>query len=516
MSKYYSTIIIFFILIIISLMSCSNINNPEKKTDSPGFSHENGIYGHSINLKITANNNSKIYYTLDGTTPTENSPKYIYPIQLTNNGQERTIKAIAVKNEFLPSDVAIANYRIVPSGTEDTINWNKKFDNFQPAAITTDNQNNVYVAGNGWNLVPGSNDTKMDWSIKKFDKEGNEDQLKWNKIFGYNNSNDYVKAIALDSQNNVYIAGIGENLKFNFSYSDWWIIKLDENGNKLWEKVIDGNKKDDYINAISIDLNDNIYVVGSGDFLKDDLSYADWWIIKFNKDGNILWEKVFDGNHGCDYANSVAIDSNNNVFVTGIGENLTTSHSCSDWWIKKFDKHGNEDTDKWNKKINSPGNNSDFANDIVIDTKNNIYIIGGGTNIHNEESGGDRWVKKFDKNGIELNSENIIDYNGALEDDFSIAGILDKKDNLYMLSTGYKIINDEYTHDWWIEKSNHLACLDKIYMKEKTTNISNNRSSSAGNIALDQYNNIYIIGNYSDKIDIDKWETKWWIKKFYN
>ena len=56
---------------------------------------------------ITAEYGATIHYTTDGTTPTASSPTYSAPVQLTN---PQTIKAIAVKDGFITSEVAIADF----------------------------------------------------------------------------------------------------------------------------------------------------------------------------------------------------------------------------------------------------------------------------------------------------------------------------------------------------------------------------------------------------------------------
>ena len=66
---------------------------------------ENGVL---LSL-ATASENAKIYYTLDGTTPTANSFEYSTALEITEN---TTIKAIAVKNGIEPSPISIATVTI--------------------------------------------------------------------------------------------------------------------------------------------------------------------------------------------------------------------------------------------------------------------------------------------------------------------------------------------------------------------------------------------------------------------
>ena len=81
--------VLFLPILLISLASCK-----EKGTDSLTsyddvegivFSHETGFYDSSFSLSLTANKDSKIYYTLDSSIPDENSNLYTGPITISDN-----------------------------------------------------------------------------------------------------------------------------------------------------------------------------------------------------------------------------------------------------------------------------------------------------------------------------------------------------------------------------------------------------------------------------------------------
>ena len=75
---------------------------------TPTFDPPAGVYGHAISVTIsTTTPGANIYYTLDGSTPTQTSTQYSSPIPLNTN---TTIKAIAYADGFDPSYLATAAY----------------------------------------------------------------------------------------------------------------------------------------------------------------------------------------------------------------------------------------------------------------------------------------------------------------------------------------------------------------------------------------------------------------------
>ncbi|WP_196426476.1 chitobiase/beta-hexosaminidase C-terminal domain-containing protein [Paenibacillus campinasensis] len=68
------------------------------------------LAGTTVTLS-TYTNDAMIYYTTDGSTPTSSSIEYTAPIEVTT---EMTIKAIAVKNGMLDSEVLEEHYTILP------------------------------------------------------------------------------------------------------------------------------------------------------------------------------------------------------------------------------------------------------------------------------------------------------------------------------------------------------------------------------------------------------------------
>jgi hypothetical protein len=139
----------------------------------------------------------------------------------------------------------------------------------------------------------------------------------WNKVYD-SGSWDKAFGIAVDSYNNVYVTGyscVSENAEGNCTNYDYRTIKYDSNGNEIWNKVYDSgyyDYDDDHAYGIAIDSYDNVYVTG--------YSNRDYRTIKYDSNGNEIWNKVYDGG-SYDYAEGIAVDSYDNVYVTGSSDN---------------------------------------------------------------------------------------------------------------------------------------------------------------------------------------------------
>lgn len=76
----------------------------------PEFSINEGYYTSIQPLKLTADSEGKIYYTMDGTDPTEESTPYTAPIILENG--DYTIKAFVVNEKGIASEIVTKEYHI--------------------------------------------------------------------------------------------------------------------------------------------------------------------------------------------------------------------------------------------------------------------------------------------------------------------------------------------------------------------------------------------------------------------
>ena len=346
------------------------------------------------------------------------------------------------------------------NGTEDIDNWNLSFDgndgNDVPyGGCTIDGEDNVYFGGQATNLVGAA--TNGDLWIKKFNSSGYEYNFTegWNKSFDGNGDADIVYSVLVEG-NDVYVAGTGTDIVGGSSGADWWIKKFNSSGYEYnftegWNKTIDAADSHDYAMTLTIDSNSNVYVAGYGTNLVGAATNGDLWIKKFNSSGteNESWNKSFDARGGLDWVAKLGVDSNDNVYAVGFGLNLVGVASSRDWWLKKFWSNGTEDVTNWNKSYDDKPNDWDEAHAITIDSQDNIYVsgyVGSTSGVY------DWYIKKFNSSGAEdgTNWNKTIDAAGNWDEAKTMS--IDSNDALYVGGYGKNFVTGSSDRDWWIKK----------------------------------------------------------------
>ncbi|WP_367883973.1 hypothetical protein [Thermococcus sp. JCM 11816] len=152
----------------------------------------------------------------------------------------------------------------------------------------------------------------------------------------------------------------------------------------------------------------------------------DAWVISFDSNGNVKWQKAYGGNSD-DGAHAVALASNGNIIVSG----YTYSFGASgrDVWVLELDGEGNV---TWEKTYG--GYYFDEANSIVITPKDNV-IVAGYTDSFDTEGGGDFWVLSIPSDGY-LPLEGIRDLGFYIKDSNAIVTVTNAAPADNILSTG--------------------------------------------------------------------------------
>ncbi len=197
--------------------------------------------------------------------------------------------------------------------------------------------------------------------VVKIDVNG---KLFWSKTYG-GAMEDAGRAIALTEDNHYMIAGYTNSMG-NGGY-DFLLLKIDPLGNPLWNKTYGGVQSDKaYLIA---ETAGGCVVVG--DTRSKGEGESDAWIIKVDADGNLLWENTVGGK-GFDMPTCVTC-SNDGGYLVG-GFTFSFGKGMRDFWLFKIDNFGNV---LWGSTVGRSAYEEAYG---VLQVAENEYVMAGWTN----------------------------------------------------------------------------------------------------------------------------------------
>ncbi len=258
-------------------------------------------------------------------------------------------------------------------------------------SIAIDSNDNIYIAGvTSGNLEENVNLGDKDLFLTKINSSGEKE---WTKQWGTAQKEEAYSMIT-DSDNNLYITGFtaGALGGTSFGKRDAFLIKFNSAGEIEWTKQW-GSADDDYGNSITLDSNNNIYIAGNTSGMIDGVSTAhkrDIFLTKFNSAGENQWTKQWNDDY--EWGKGVVVDSNDNIYITGYMGDVISG----DIFLSKINSSGERE---WIKKWGTDSN--DYGNSVTIDSNDNLYITGKtkGTLSNNEE--GNFFLTKLDTEGVQ-------------------------------------------------------------------------------------------------------------------
>ena len=194
---------------------------------------------------------------------------------------------------------------------------------------------------------------------------------------------------ALDITNSAgYISGY---TKSTATGRDYLLLKYDLNGNVLWQKSFDYAGLNDRAMAITVDGSGNSFITGEATSLTNG---TDIITQKYDANGNILWSKVYNGTaNGADMGLGIVLGNGGDVFVCGYSSNIGTG---KDFTVIKYNSSG---TQQFVYTKNGTSNGDDVANAITF-FGNKLYVTGA---IDNSGAGTDIYVTSINANSAFVN-----------------------------------------------------------------------------------------------------------------
>jgi len=236
------------------------------------------------------------------------------------------------------------------------------------------------VAGNTYSKGAGG----VDFWVIKLDYQGN---MVWDKTFG-GRSNDGAGSLSLIQTTDGGYAIAGDTFSKGAGNVDFWVIKLDYQGNMFWDKTF-GGRSYDWVRSL-IQTTGGGYAVAGSTYSKG-AGNVDFWVIKLDYQGNMFWDKTFGGRSN-DGGVSLSL-----IQTTGGGyaiAGLTSSKGAGeeDFWVIKLDNQGNK---VWDRTYG--GSDEDGAHSLIQTTDGGYAVAGWTCSKGAGES--DFWVIKLDVQG---------------------------------------------------------------------------------------------------------------------
>ncbi|MFX1259397.1 MAG: Loki-CTERM sorting domain-containing protein [Promethearchaeota archaeon] len=330
----------------------------------------------------------------------------------------------------------------------------------------------------------------------------------WYRTWGVIGDSDFAIEVSIDSSNDIYTTGFTRG---DIGPTNLTLNKFNSTGDMYWSLEW-GGILDDRGDGIDIDSDDNLYVVGSTQSFA--VGSNDLCLIKFDKNGNLIWNKTW-GDVNSNGGTNICVNSNGDLFVSGWTSNgkpvilllkynstgdlqWTKTSSLGSWgmdvvtndqtgeiyllgwdpnniYLIKYNSAGDE---QWSRVWNS--GSQDGASALALDSYGNIYIT-GYTQVTSK--GEDLLLVKYDPSGNEL-------WNRTWGGNFQDRGqnlCIDSFDNIYI--TGF------------LEDSGGLNSFDMCILKYDSNgdlkwdlNWGGNLTDYGFGISLDNLYNIYISG----------------------
>ncbi len=329
--------------------------------------------------------------------------------------------------------------------------------------------------------------------------------------------NNYLITLSTSRSNNF-------DVSFNYGEVDFWLFKADETGNILWEKSYGGSDDD---LPIELMLAPDGGFVLFGETWSDDGDVsgnhggADYWLVKTDSVGNLLWQRSL-GSSMNNLPSDMDMDDEGNIYIIGLslgtGGDVTANNGSYDYWFLKINSLG---TVVWDKNLG--GVYGDFGMCIAT-TPDGGVIVGGLTDNGNvfcntEPFNATAWLTKLDSvNNIEWQqcyggsyTENIIDLKTTNDGGYVLLAITNSDDGDVSGFHGATGTNDNF--DLWVIKTDSIGVIEwqRCLGGTKNENADFIKTTPEGNYIIGGTTNSNdgdVSGNHSTGDYYDQWIVK--------
>lgn len=318
------------------------------------------------------------------------------------------------------------DYWVLKVNPEGNILWDKAYggsgeDELQAVLNTPDG--GFLLAGSSSSAVSGEKTEPskggIDYWLVKTDASG---QLLWEHTYG-GNADDRLQAIAPIAGGGYLLSGYsasgisGDKSEASRGGTDFWLIRIDAEGNKLWDKTYGGNE-DEQLWALTA-AEDGSFLVGgtslsgaTGNKTEASRGEQDFWLLRIDGAGQPLWDKTLGG-AGYDALQAIALAANGDIMVGGFShsntsgdkseDRLSEEYYSADFWLLRLNGQGNI---LWDKTLGGEGYDRLTS---ILPTAGDGFLLGGysfsNSSVYkseNSQGSADYWILGIDESGHKL------------------------------------------------------------------------------------------------------------------
>jgi len=258
------------------------------------------------------------------------------------------------------------DYFVVKLDSTGNIQWQQSyggnaFDRLTALISTSDG--GYLLGGSSWSGISGDktqmnldsvNNVYADYWFVKIDASGN---IQWDRTLGMATGHESVTKMIQLTNGEYLIGGLGltgflTNFPPGHGDEEVCLIKLDANGNVIWENII-GGLQTDYLTDLKPTADGGFVILAtsnsviSGDKTADRVGFEDYWVVKLDANLSIQWDKTIGATEE-DFSSSIIQTSDGGYLVSGhsfsgISGNKTASIGGSgdlDGWLVRLDVNG--------------------------------------------------------------------------------------------------------------------------------------------------------------------------------
>lgn len=290
------------------------------------------------------------------------------------------------------------------------IQWQKSY-----GGSDIDNFDSVYQLTDGTYIISGTsysnngdlsgNHGSADMWILNLDANGD---ILWQKLYG-GSEFDGAPSIQQTMDGGYIVAAYAYStdgdVTQNLGNCDYWILKLNSTGNILWQKSYGGS--DVEIPTSIQQTADGGYVVAGETFSNDgDIigfkGESDYWVVKLDSNGNFEWQSTLGGS-GIEYPDKIQQTDDGGFIVSGYAfsndGDVVGNHGASDYWVVKLSSTGDI---QWKKAL---GGSSNEYNGSIHQTSDGGYIVtsysySNDGDVFGNHGSTDAWVVRLNNSGV--------------------------------------------------------------------------------------------------------------------